>query len=275
MFRPFLCVAALFMATPVAAQSSEAQTVMRVMEQMGCVVNEANGETFQTAANLSTAAFEFVMEELMNAGQLRIENDSLVLMAGSCAASVPAGDPAPEAMVATLMAVRDNGCVIMDGEVDGLLGPLGPRAEVMGHLRDLAEANYLEINSTMGGVIAPSNVCDATDGILAGFAAQVPDLLALRPLSRPRYEAHPWTGRVMYVEYLVARGCDVVAREPQGGLPRTSGEIPIADILLPLEEMGIVVTADGMPDHSLAPEYCAMDAPARRAAVAAVPDFEF
>lgn len=279
MLRPLLCVSlfsALALNMPASAQSAEALLVMRAMEQMGCVVNDANGEAFYAAVNLPTAALETVAEELMDAGMMRFEDDGLVLTAGACAANVPEGASAPEAMVATLIALRDNGCVITEGEVDGVLGPVGPRAEVMAHLRDLAGAGFAEINGVLGGVLGAANVCEAPDDILASFAAQVPDMLSLAPLSRRQFGAYPWTARVLYVEFLAARGCDVIAPAPLDDMPVTTGEFgPVGDILAPLGEAGVLLSPEGTSDHGLAPEYCAMVPTERRLAIAAVPDLEF
>lgn len=274
----YLCaslVTALSVSTPLSAQSPEALTVMHAMEQLGCTVNDANAEAFFAATNLPSAALETVAEELMDAGLARFDGVGMVLTAGACAANAAAVVPASEVMVATLMALRDNGCVITEGEFDSVLGPVGPRAEVMSDLRELDGAGFVELNGVLGGVLGAANVCGASDDILASFASQVPDLLTLSPRQLRAFEAHPSTARVLYVEYLVVRGCDVVAPAPLEDLPLTTGFSPVGDILAALQEAEVIFMVEGTPGHGLAPEYCAMTDVERRAAIAEVPDFEY
>lgn len=279
MSRSVLCVslvaASLSIGSPTLAQSADALTVLQVIESMGCAVGPDREADFIQALDMSGAEMQAAGNELMNAGLLQLNDEQLVYIGGACAASAPVVAPAPETLVATMIALRDNGCVVTEAGADDTLLPLGPRDVIMGHLRDLDEAHFALISGPYGGIVAADRVCNASDEIIATFAAQVPSMVALPRRDRLVFEASRPGARLLFVEWVVSEGC----RAPSAGVMAGMGELgfdnTLAAVIVPLLEAGVLESSEGY--LSVSAELCAGTMADRSAAVAVLPpgDAEF
>ena len=242
---------------------------MEELAQGGCVVTSDREAEFVAAIEARGLRVNEVGEELLGAGLLQLRGDSLVIIGGSCATQVEDLPPPPEAMVATLRAIRDNGCMIAESQADVFFGPLGPRDEIMGHLATLNELNFVGINRHLGGVIASDRVCNASDEALVSFAAQVPDMLDLGRLNRLDYIASIPGARMLMLETIATRGCQASIGDILPGLFDLGYDDGLGLVEQPLLDAGLILHQGQM--YAMSDGACSATAPERRAMVAALP----
>lgn len=256
-------------AAPSLAQSAEAQALMDAVAAVGCVVNESNQEELFVALGQSTATLEASANELMNAGLLQIQGGNLVMVGGACAGATQAAAPAPESLVATMRAIRDNGCVVTEAGADALFLPLGPRDDIMGHLQDLDAVNLIHMSRSFAGAVMADRACAADDSVLESFAAQVEEMLTLPEVNRLSFTASRQGARTMFVEWIVSQGC----RTPQAGAMAGMGafgfENTLASVVVPLLDGGVVES--GETYLSVPVPLCAATFAERRAQIEALP----
>lgn len=258
---------------PVVAQSEDALRFIEVAESFGCVLNESNQEAGMAALGPLGERLEAIGNELIDIGRLQIRGSDLVLTGGNCPEF--ASEDVPETLVATLRAVRDNGCLIMEREADEILGALGPREEIMAHLGDLDDVNLLHISRELGGVIGATRICEADDRVLESFAGQVPDMLALSRRERLMFVPTASTVRVLFVESLAPMGCEHWRDNPLHAFQDAGIDDTLGQVVVPLLDAGVIESREGSPEVRLSAEFCTMTGEERRSRVAAVPDLEF
>lgn len=261
--------AALAIGAPAYAQSAASLEIMEELAQGGCVLSQDREPEFIAAIEARGMRTVEVGEELLGAGLIQLRGDSMMIIGGSCADQVADLPPPPEALVATLVAIRDNGCMVAEAQADSVLGPLGPRAEVMGHLSDLDELNFVRINGELGGAVASDRVCNASDETLVSFATQVPDMLALDRLSRLDFIASIRGARTLMLETVAAQECQTLAGPVLQGLFFLGYDDPLVLVEQPLVEAGLIRLEGQVLLASDAA--CSASARERRAMVAALP----
>ncbi|GAB5449118.1 hypothetical protein [Gymnodinialimonas sp.] len=251
------------------AQSAAALEIMEELAEGGCVVTQDREAEFLAAIEARGLTANAVGDELLNAGLIQLAGNSLVITGGSCADQVADLPEASPSLVATMTAIRDNGCMISEVQADDLLEPLGPRAEIMGHLATLDELHFVRIIGDLGGVVASDRVCNATDPTLVRFASQVPDMLELGRLNRLDFIVNLTGARVLMLEAVVGRECQALTDDLLRGLFDLELEDPFASVETPLVDAGLIELVGQV---FVAPEaVCAATAAERREMVAALP----
>ncbi|UWQ94964.1 hypothetical protein K3728_14895 [Rhodobacteraceae bacterium M385] len=217
----------------------------------------------------SSAALETAGNELINAGILQLQGGELVMVGGACAGATETVTPAPESLVATMRAIRDNGCVVTEAGADALFLSLGPREEVMGQLQDLDTVNLIHMSRSFSGAVMADRVCDADDTVLESFAAQVEEMLTLPENNQLSFTASRRGARTMFVEWIVSQGC----RTPQAGAMAGMGafgfENTLASVVVPLLDGGMVESGEAY--LSVPEPLCAATFAERRAQIEALP----
>lgn len=243
--------------------------MMAAIEGLGCTVTSDNEAALLQALDMSTAALETVGNELLDAGIIQVRDNTLVMTGGACAGVTEAAAPAPATLVATMIALRDNGCTVSEAGADALLSPLGPREVIMGHLRDLDDTNFVHISRDLGGVVTAERVCSASDEVIASFASQVADMLELPELSRLGFVASRPGARMLFVEWIAAQGCEIAHADSTQGMQHLGFENTLASVVVPLLDGGVLES--GATGLVLPADLCAGSAADRQVAVAALP----
>lgn len=269
-----LIAVAAFAATCVVPTLSHAQSAvsLEIMEELargGCVVTREREDEFVAAIEARGMRPNVVGEELLGAGLLQLQGDALVIVGGSCANQTEGLPPPPEALVATLAAIRDNGCMISEGQADAALGPLGPREEIMGHLANLDDLNFVRIMRAWGGVVASDRVCTATDETLVSFAQQVPEMLNLSSLNRLDFIGSVPGARALLLQSSVEADCGPLAPDYLRGMFDLGFDNASELVERPLLEAGLL-EEDARIILRASAAYCAASPAERRAMVGAL-----
>ena len=250
------------LAPGVQAQSENALAMAAILEQVGCSLSISDGPEVFESLGLGTAGLEAAGNELLDLGLLQLQGEALVVTTGACAGQVA---EAPETMVATLMALRDNDCMLSEADMMATIADVGSRDVVMGHLRDLEVAQLVVLSSEARGALLTARLCQAGDAGIASFAAQVPDMMALPERDRLPFEGSPLGAAILIVERIAEAGC---AMDTETRLPiAESLDVPVfsLDVFAPLIEGGVFLETPG--PLTLVPELCEAEQAARRAAI--------
>ncbi|MBF9044597.1 hypothetical protein HKCCE4037_14735 [Rhodobacterales bacterium HKCCE4037] len=260
------------MGAPVLAQSDlspDATVLSAAMEQMGCSISPGPQEMeARRLSGLDGEQIAAAAQELFSAGLLQLQGEALVVVTGSCLETAGLPD-APETMIATLTGLRDTGCVLHEDEANAFIEARGPREVIVGHLRDLEVVNLVRRVGSLPGLLLDQRACGAEDGVIASFAAQVPDILELPEVNRMPFTAEAVSTRVLYVEWLASQeGCALPASESFDGMAELGADNTLEFVVVPLLDAGILPSDSGSITR-LSDEMCAAGRDERRAAVEA------
>ena len=107
---------------------------------------------------------------MLNMGAVRIQAGQGVVTTGPCAEVVEVPE-APDTLVATLIGLRDRDCAVTEAGRRDFVAEIGTREVVMGHLRELQEAQFLTLSSAAGGVLLSARLCQGNDAGISSLAA--------------------------------------------------------------------------------------------------------